>query len=320
MANDWLKMRVLLADDPKVVSMADALGGDRAYMDWLTGPFGVRCEETAHEHVPVRVTVALCVTALLKTWGIARERGKREGDDLVVKWCTTDTIDTLADLPGFGAAMAMVGWFRERDDLSGVFPNFFEEQDLPDDRYRQKNAIRQARFRENHPGGKKKVTPHPAESDVTVTFREEKSREDSKDPPCPPSRGGRVRKRGKRAKAAGAEIAYPPGLDTEAFRAAYARWAAFRREKRQALKPSTVELQLKKLAAWGEAGAVASIEQSITQGWTGLFDPPAGGGLFAEGPPRPARAETEEELLARGDAEARRRLAEIRKGVGDGVP
>lgn len=70
---------------------------------------------------------------------------------------------------------------------------------------------------------------------------------------------------------------FPPALASENFRQAWDRWGQFRKETKHKLTPSTEEKQLKKLAAWGEAQAIASIEQSIEQGWQGLFEPRANG-------------------------------------------
>lgn len=66
-------------------------------------------------------------------------------------------------------------------------------------------------------------------------------------------------------------LSLPSNLDTPEFRDAWASWGKYRREIKEPLKPSTVDLQLKKLAAVGLAESIARIERSITNGWTGLF-------------------------------------------------
>ncbi len=63
----------------------------------------------------------------------------------------------------------------------------------------------------------------------------------------------------------------PVELQTEAFAAAWQRWRTHRSEKRSTLTPSTEALQLKKLAAVGPDVALWAIEQSIANGWVGLF-------------------------------------------------
>jgi hypothetical protein len=52
------------------------------------------------------------------------------------------------------------------------------------------------------------------------------------------------------------------------------RWVKFRKEKKKTLTPTTIEAQIKKLTKWHEAGhdVNAIIEQSIAQGWVGLFE------------------------------------------------
>ena len=62
---------------------------------------------------------------------------------------------------------------------------------------------------------------------------------------------------------------------------------ALTEEIRKSLTPSTISAQLKKLAGWGEARAVAAIEFSIEKGWTGLFEQVSNGKSatnFAAGP------------------------------------
>jgi hypothetical protein len=65
----------------------------------------------------------------------------------------------------------------------------------------------------------------------------------------------------------------PGELDTPEFHAAWERWLTHRKEIRHPLRPTTQASQLKKLAAWGAARAVAALEQSITNGWQGIFEP-----------------------------------------------
>jgi hypothetical protein len=65
----------------------------------------------------------------------------------------------------------------------------------------------------------------------------------------------------------------PPELDTDHFRACWQNWTKHRREIRKTLTPSTIAKQLTTLAAWGPERAIRSIEQSILNGWIGLFDP-----------------------------------------------
>jgi hypothetical protein len=76
----------------------------------------------------------------------------------------------------------------------------------------------------------------------------------------------------------------PAELETEAFRAAWADWLAYRREcKVSTYKPRAMAAQLATLAEWGHDVAVESIRQSIRQQWRGLFEPKASfGSVSAE--------------------------------------
>ena len=66
---------------------------------------------------------------------------------------------------------------------------------------------------------------------------------------------------------------FPENLRTDSFKSAWAEWENHRKEIKKKLTPSTVGKQLKKLSAMGEAKAIQSINDSITNGWQGLFEP-----------------------------------------------
>ena len=71
-------------------------------------------------------------------------------------------------------------------------------------------------------------------------------------------------------------VTLPAGLETEAFRAAWADWLAYRREcKVSPYKPRAMAAQLAMMAEWGQDVAIESIRQSIRQQWRGLFEPKA---------------------------------------------
>jgi hypothetical protein len=64
----------------------------------------------------------------------------------------------------------------------------------------------------------------------------------------------------------------PVLLNTPDFREAWTAWIAFRREKGAKLTPLTVQFQLRKLVRVESFVAILMLHQSITNGWTGLFD------------------------------------------------
>lgn len=142
-ATDWIKMRSDLYRDPKVCVMADALLAP-------TGALARHVARYAERDMSVtrNVTRNAVVGALVSVWGVMRHRGKRRGDDLVVRGVPLSVLDDVADLPGFGLAMEAVGWARVSDsDL--VFPRFFEEFNVePGTDKASQNAERQRRHRE----------------------------------------------------------------------------------------------------------------------------------------------------------------------------
>lgn len=173
MASDWVRMRTDLYRDPKVCRMAELL------LD-PDGPLARSVSQLCQCDMAVtrNVTRNATVGALVTVWGVARHRGRRAGDDLVMPVASLATIDDIADVPGFGAAMEAVGWARVKGD-GVVFPCFFEEYNTePTADARSKAAERQKRYRDRRNA---KVTASPA---VAVTSqsngREEKSRGEKK--------------------------------------------------------------------------------------------------------------------------------------------
>ena len=61
-------------------------------------------------------------------------------------------------------------------------------------------------------------------------------------------------------------------FDSEIFKSSWESWVQYRIEKKQKLTPSTIKSQLKKLGGYPEDTAIKVIEQSICNGWTGLFE------------------------------------------------
>lgn len=187
MAGDWIKMRVWLAKDPKVVAIADYLAYQRPFMDWLTNPTRQSCSETAYEHVTRNVTVAVTVSALLQIWGAANESGKPDGDDLVLLHATLDSLDEVCGVPCMGNALLHVEWAAEEEPIRGKtlvrFHKFLTHNVPAEDRHRKANAERQRKLRERRSNAESNVTGN-ATHNVTVTHREEKRRITT---PIPPS-------------------------------------------------------------------------------------------------------------------------------------
>lgn len=146
MSSSWIKIRTDLHTDPKVIEMARRLEymtnaePDKA-VTFVTIQ-RVTCHNWRH----------VIVGCLCQLWGVLRQRGKREGDNLVLKNATLNTIDDIVLLDGFGDAVEHVGWVVEHESdqfKSLIFSNFFSEYNSdPNDDRRTKDAERKRRQRE----------------------------------------------------------------------------------------------------------------------------------------------------------------------------
>lgn len=171
MAGDWIKMRTDLYRNPKVCVMADLLMSADGELARYVDQHKQRAM-TVTRNVMRNVTVG----ALVSIWGVMRTQGKPIGEDLFCSHATISVLDDISELPGFGAAMAHIGWVVESYD-GLTFPRFFSDHNVdPEEAAKKKNAERQARFRD-----RQKPTDPPESNvtdNVTVTHREEKRREE----------------------------------------------------------------------------------------------------------------------------------------------
>ncbi|NHZ85010.1 MAG: hypothetical protein GWP19_03915 [Planctomycetia bacterium] len=65
---------------------------------------------------------------------------------------------------------------------------------------------------------------------------------------------------------------YPDNLNTKLFIDKYEEWIKYRKEIKHKMVTSTINKQLKMLAKYDVNKTIAMIDQSIENGWTGLFD------------------------------------------------
>jgi hypothetical protein len=168
---DWIKMRTDLYTDPKVIMIADGL---------LDPGVGSGDVTVAPRERHLSVTRNATVGALVSIWGTARKRGTRVGSDLVIPKMTLRLVDDIVGMPGFGRLLEDVGWVKQTED-GVVFPEFFSTYNVdPQDRKSQKHRERQKQYRERKKalGGDDEWRNGGATRDVTVTHREEKSREE----------------------------------------------------------------------------------------------------------------------------------------------
>ncbi|MCC6419527.1 MAG: hypothetical protein IT429_14940 [Gemmataceae bacterium] len=200
--------------------------------------------------------------------------GRRVVADLLCDfwdWADAETDDgflprlTVADLPAvipetdgaFWLAVVQAGWLAVAPDGLTI-PNF--------DRWMGRNA--KSRLKEREKKRQQRAVPKlsPKSGDKTGTTRQDKTRQKRNTPPPPPE--------------------VPACIDTPEFRAAWDRWLTYRRGRRLTCRAETLQEQLALLASLGPARAVASLTESIRNGWQGVFPPKGGrngqaGDLFA---------------------------------------
>ena len=81
---------------------------------------------------------------------------------------------------------------------------------------------------------------------------------------------GRERKKGKEQKE---EVVFPDELNSEEFKTAWENYIAYRKERGLSkLQSRSIEQQFSEMAGWGRAKAIASINQTIRNGWQGIFE------------------------------------------------
>jgi hypothetical protein len=172
------------------------------------------------------------------------------------------SIDALVGRSGFAAAMKKVGWLES--DQSGIkIPNF--------ERHLSKGAKTRgqtAKRVESHTKNKRDERYDANGGSVSFALPE-KRREDM-------NTDMGVQKKTPSIVKAQPKTEFPEELDTPEFRATWAEWIQHRTEIKKPMKPLSAKKLLKSLAEGGERKAIESINQSIQNGWQGVFDVKAG--------------------------------------------
>lgn len=292
---NWVKVRVGLDKDPKVIAMAEKLADDPKFWAWFFKDWDGDMDGVARDSsVTCRVTECVTVTSLVRVWSVTRRDGLRSGDDVVLRFATLKTIDRISEVPGFGAAMASVGWAVVAGVDSIIFPKLFRHITSPDERKRDLARERQRRRRaaagENQ---RDELRDESRSCHADVTPREEKRREENKtvaSQQAAPAAAGESEppKKPPPKNPKSAAFDPPAALDTPEARAAWARWLGYLAEKGKRY-PSTVAKHGEIVAAMGAARAAAAIDHSITRGWNEPIEPraddaraPPGRGTFEE--------------------------------------
>lgn len=154
---------------------------------------------------------------------------------------TLALLDRVSGVTGFGKAMIEAGWLTE-EDHGLTFPNF--------DRHNGKSAKTRAqtarRVREHRVTKVKRKRNAPSVTPSSLLF----------------------------SSLLGKEGIVPPDFKTHAeFPATWDRWVTHRKEIKADLTPTMVTAQMKKFGKAGVDAAIAMIDQSIENGWRGLFEP-----------------------------------------------
>lgn len=126
--------------------------------------------------------------------------------------------------------------------------------------------------------------PHAALSDESETKRGTTCRP-NEEPRAYAMRNHMPTERTRKEQVKEQSVSFPESLRTKEFSEAWNEWTQHRQEIRKTLKPMAVTKQLNKLDKWGETRAIAAINHSIEQGYTGLFEP---NGLSSTGHGHPA--------------------------------
>lgn len=175
-------------------------------------------------------------------------------------------LDARTDVPGLADAMTAAGWLIIRNS-SLVFPQA---------------------ARHNGPRAKARITDSERKRNVRgdpPNVRETSAKCPPNIPPgdiggsLPLAVGSISEKENQRqTPKAKTKTPLPPILaKSESFRSAWDEWLAYRTGSRKKMTDKTVELQLDMLERLGPDKAVAAIEASIRNGWTGLFEPKQNG-------------------------------------------
>jgi uncharacterized protein YdaU (DUF1376 family) len=71
-------------------------------------------------------------------------------------------------------------------------------------------------------------------------------------------------------------VEFPANLKTSEFEKAWKEYLEYRKNGRmKSLLPTSQVAQLKKMSEWGHDAAIKAINESISQGWQGIFEPKA---------------------------------------------
>lgn len=171
MASSWIKLRIDLDTDPRVLTMADLISQSAG--SYVLNP-------SARDLLGVTPTVTrnamrdVTLASLFRVWRDAN----RHTSDGVFHHCSLDHLDTIAGITGFGRAMSHIGWAVEDTTEHTVTLVNFLEMNSPAKDGRSSAAIRQQRYRQRHSNAPRDVT-----APVTKSVDSEAEPESKNSPP-----------------------------------------------------------------------------------------------------------------------------------------
>lgn len=95
---------------------------------------------------------------------------------------------------------------------------------------------------------------------------------DASEPAVQPTATPAAQETRQRRQRASEPVTIPDALNTPEFNAAWETWLAHRRSAHRTPTPQAMRLQLNRLSSIGPQRAIAAIEHSVANGWTGIFE------------------------------------------------
>jgi hypothetical protein len=247
MSGGWIKVEKDLREDLRVKRMAKLLNDKHPAL----------CNACAFQDGALLITVV--IGALNQLWMHA-DTFARDDDTLDI---TADEIDQLAGIQGF-AQILPVDWLEILDSDSVKLPGY-QGHNGSEAKRKAQTAKRVSKHRASH-GEKRTSVTQPSQPETHPRYQ---------------TRLDQTKTRLEKREEAPAQIdepkiVPPAGLD----RPTWTRWLAYRQKIKKPIKPPSTEAAQKALAAYG-ADQAAVVEQSIAQGWQGLFPLKRGNGAHS---------------------------------------
>lgn len=136
----------------------------------------------------------------------------------------------------------------------------------------EENLVPKGPFEDVPKNGASKKGPCNTIEDKSSKFRKRKRKNNtkSKNPPLPPSPEGPL---GGRSEI----VTFPGCLDHPSFWEKWEEYIAYRKKNKiKPLQDDSVVKQLRRMEPWGLSECLQAIDESIANGWTGLFKPKNG--------------------------------------------